>query len=189
MTSLIKNKAENKGNPDVVYVGGPYYVDAQSTKVLFPFSFKNGELEIVTANGFNITSGEKPLNFGTTQGGLARRHGGLNLVQTIGPNFKTYIYNCTWGPDSSWEVNSLSSIKVYTPGVITRVQQLEYTDNLPLYINPSGDAYVVSSKAPEGFALDTTYGTTYAFEKPLVIQVQTAGNGIQYITFFTAWDH
>ena len=176
--------------PDIVYVGGPYYDDPQSNKVLFPFTFKNGSLDINPINGFDVTSGIKPKNVGTTTGGLARRLGGLNLVQTIGTNFKNYIYNCTWGDDSSWDVSSISSIKVQTPGIVTRVQQLNYTENLPSYINPTGDAFIVSNNAPTDFALDTTnFGATYVFEKPLVVSINTVGQGTQYITFFTSWDH
>lgn len=193
MSSLTKTMATNsKSLPDIVYVGGPYYVKPiTSEKLLFPFTFKNGTLDINPINGFDLTSGDTPLNFGNVPGGSARRHGGLNLVQEIGPNFKTYIYNCTWGADSSGNVLSLSSIKVYKPGVVTRVQQLDDGTNIPSYINPTGDGYVVSSQAPEDFAFPAleNYGVTYAFEKPLVVSVSTVGNGTQYITFFSTWDH
>jgi len=194
MSSLIRTTAtNNKALPDIVYVGGPYYVKpVTSEKLLFPFTFKNGTLDINPINGFDLTSGDKPLNFGlAVPGGSARRHGGLNLVQNIGPNFKTYIYNCTWGEDASGNVTSLASIKVYKPGVVTRVQQLDDGTNIPSYINPTGDGYVVSSYPPEDFAFTTleNYGVTYAFEKPLVVSVSTVGNGTQYITFFSTWDH
>ena len=158
MSSLIRTTAtNNKALPDIVYVGGPYYVKpVTSEKLLCPFTFKNGTLDINPINGLDLTSGDKPLNFGiAVPGGSARRHGGLNLVQNIGPNFKTYIYNCTWGEDASGNVTSLASIKVYKPGVVTRVQQLDDGTNIPSYINPTGDGYVVSSYPPEDFAFTT----------------------------------
>ena len=195
MSSLTKTMATNsKALPDIVYVGGPYYNrPVTSEKLLFPFTFKNGTLDINPINGFNLTSGDTPLNIGdgVVPGGSVRRHGGLNLVQDIGPNFKTYIFNCTWGADSDWEVSSLASIKVYKPGVVTRVQQLDDGANIPSYINPVGDGYVISSQAPDDFTFTTleNYGVTYAFEKPLVVSVSTVGHGTQYITFFSTWDH
>lgn len=203
MTSIIKTVASTRENQEIVYVGGPYYDDLQSKKTLFPFTFKKGVLEIANINGFNLTGvglldgkAVKPLNVGTANGGLAKRHGGLNLVQDIGPNFKTYIYNCRWAEDASGDVVSISSIKVKTPGIITRVQQLnnstnDVTTNLPQYINPTGGSYVVSDKVPvDGYAFEnSTYGTTYAFIEPLVVQIETVGYGVQYVTFFTSWDH
>jgi len=192
MTSLTKSTAKLNDDHYIHFIGGPYYDDANSNKVLFPFTFKNGVLDINDATGFNIASGQTPKNVGTSDGGLVRLQGGLNLVQSIGPNFQTYIASCVWGPNPTYAVSSPSSVKVYKPGVVSRVQQLDYTSNLPANINHSADAYVVSSNPPDSdftFASLPNYGVTYAFNKPLVVSVKTVGAGTQYITFFSTWDH
>jgi hypothetical protein len=188
MTSLLRTVATaKKTDTRIQYVGGPYYTDVQTAKkTLFPFTFKNGQLDISTKTGFVLDSGNKPLN---GNGGFqVSLLGGLDLVQTIGPNFKEFVYNCTWGEDSSWDVTSITSIKVYSPGVITKVQQLN-PDALPLNIDPNGDATVVSSYPPGEFvAGGVNYGTAFVFERPLVLSLNTVGHGTQYITFYTSWD-
>ena len=181
-----------KSSPTIQYVGGPYYDDPHSNKVLFPFSFLNGELDINPINGFNLESGILPKNVGPSGvGGLVRLLGGVNLVQSIGQNFKKYIFNCTWGINSGWDISNINSIQVYKNSVITKVQQLDYLTNLPNYINPEDDSYVISSNPPSDFTFPdvANYGVTYIFDSPLVISVDTVGNGKQYITFFSSRDH
>jgi hypothetical protein len=207
MTSLTKTTSINDEKQLIHFVGGPYYNDASSRKLLFPFTFKNGILEINLINGFSLTSGFTPLNFGSgglVDGGLVRLHGGLNLVQYIGPNFKTYIKNCTWKDETyNYAITSEATVSVYTPGVVSRVQQLDNTTNLPMSINPgtgAGEAYVLSTSVPtEGFISPLpNFGVTYAFNKPLVVSATgiptpiaggTAGAAqTVYITFFSSWD-
>jgi len=211
MTSLTKTTSINDEKQLIHFVGGPYYNDASSRKLLFPFTFKNGILEINLINGFSLTSGVTPLNFGSggsaADGGLVRLHGGLNLVQYIGPNFKTYIKNCTWknkDNTNNYNITSEATISVYTPGVVSRVQQLDNITNLPTSINPgtgAGDAYVLSTDTPtEGFVSPLqNFGVTYAFNKPLVITATaipslavspfTASPAqTVYVTFFSSWD-
>ena len=188
MTSLLRTVATaKKTDARIQYVGGPYYYDTNAKKTLFPFTFKNGQLDISTESGFDVESGTLPAN---GNGGLqVNLLGGLNLVQSIGANFKTYVYNCQWGEDSSWDITSLNSIKVYTPGVITKVQQLNI-ESLPLNIDPNGSTPVISATPPGEFVAGyANYGSAFVFEKPLVLSVQTVGNGTQYITFYTSWDH
>jgi hypothetical protein len=121
--------------------------------------------------------------------------GGLHLIQSIGPNFRTYLQNVIWQTEDPIPYKA-SNITVYKPGLVTRVQQLS-SQNLPNDIDPDY-SYVSSSKAPvDDFLLDIEgYGTTYAFEKPLVLSVDATRNespfdslGKQYITFYTSWDH
>ena len=189
MTSLLRTMATaKKTETRIQYVGGPYYIDlaGDAQKCLFPFTFKNGQLEISTATGFDLESGDKPLN--GSGGFQVSLLGGLDLVQSIGTNFKNYVYNCRWGADSSWDVASLNSIKIHTPGVITKVQQLN-VDALPINIDPNGDATVVSAIPPGEFvAGHANYGSAFVFERPLVLSLTTVGNGTQYITFYTSWD-
>jgi hypothetical protein len=188
MTSLLRTVATAKKTEGrIQYAGGPWYYGPNAKKTLFPFTFKNGVLDISTDSGFDLVANGKPLN---GSGGIqVNLQGGLYLVQALGNNFKTYISNCQWGVDSSWNVASIDSIKVYTPGVMTKVQQLNQ-DSLPLNIDVNGDATVVSATPPGEFVAGyTNYGSAFVFEKPLVVVLQTVGNGTQYVTFYTSWDH
>lgn len=188
-----------KSLPDVQFVGGPYYRRiADPQKLLFPFIFEKGALEIKIINDFDVMSTIPPLGIRPAdEGGIARCMGGLRLVQSIGPNFLTYIQNVIWETDNVSPIQyKASNVKVYKPGVVTRVQQLS-SQNLPNDIDPDY-SYVSSSKAPEGdFILGIEgYGSTYVFEKPLVLSVDATRNddpsislGKQYVTFYTSWDH
>jgi len=200
MSSVSRTLAVNaKSLPDVQFVGGPYYSrTADPQKLLFPFILEKGALEIKIINDFDVTSTSPPLGIRPAdEGGIARRLGGLHLVQAIGPNFLTYIQNVIWNTsDVSPIAYKASNVKVYKPGLVTRVQQLS-SQNLPNDIDPDY-SYVSSSSAPEDdFLLGIEgYGSTYAFEKPLVLSVDATRNdspylslGKQYITFYTSWDH
>ena len=200
MSSVSRRLAVNaKALPDVQFVGGPYYRrETDPQKLLFPFILEKGALEIQVINDFDVTSETPPLGILTIEeGGIARRMGGLHLVQSIGPNFQTYIQNVVWQTSDESPVSyKASNIKVYKPGLVTRVQQLS-SQNLPNDIDPDY-SYTSSDKAPvDDFLLDIEgYGTTYAFEKPLVVSVNATRNvspfdslGKQYITFYTSWDH
>jgi len=198
MSSVTRALATNtKSLPDVQYAGGPSYIRSEDPqKLLFPFVILNGALEIQLINDFDITSTTPPLGtLNIRHGNLIRRMGGLHLIQSIGPLFKTYIQSVEWVTNDTEPITyKASNITVYTPGLVTKVQQLS-SQNLPLSIDPAY-SYVSSDTPPQNFILDVTgYGTTYAFEKPLILSVDattTPGNvpiGKQYITFYTAWDH
>ena len=200
MSSVSRRLAVNaKSLPDVQFVGGPYYQRATDPqKLLFPFVLEKGALEIQVINDFDVTSETPPLGIlPIEEGGIARRMGGLHLIQSIGSNFRTYIQNVVWETNAETPVAyKASNITVYKPGLVTRVQQLS-SQNLPNDIDPDY-SYVSSSNAPvDDFLLDIEgYGSTYAFEKPLVVSVDATRNvspfdslGKQYITFYTSWDH
>lgn len=194
MSSLLKQTAENtKALPLVQFVGGPYYYGTDAQKLLFPFTFLNGTLDINPINGFNVDSPSQPLGIGSSAGFQVRRLGGQNLVESIGVTFRDYIYNCNWSPDDDnnpdYNVRSKESIQVLLPGVVTKVQQLSNT-NLSPYSNPIR-SFVISDKPPvQDFVMNIpSYGSTYVFEKPLVIKLKTVGQGTQYITFFSSFDH
>jgi hypothetical protein len=173
MTSLLKHTAVNaKTFPTVQFVGGPYYFGTNGQRLLFPFTFQNGCLEIEPNNGFDLLSNTQPLGINGAAGFQIRRMGGQNLVQTIGNNFKTYIFHCNWsesGSDTDYNIQSLQSIAVHSPGIVTRVQQLS-NQNLSPYSNPS-TSFVLSSNPPNTDFVSNlpSFGATYAFEKPLVV--------------------
>jgi hypothetical protein len=195
MSSLQKSFAVNtKGLPDIQYVGGPYYTADATPEpdliLLFPFTFKNDTLDIQYINGFTSEYSTAPLTSSSipNSGGLARRLGGLNLVQKIGPNFLHYIKSVTWEDYPSGPTYTVNSASVYKPGLVTKVQQLSH-QNLPNSIDPD-KSYISSSEPPDtDFTLELTsgYGSSYVFEKPLVIIANTTV-GTRYITFYTSWD-
>lgn len=196
MSSIHKTPFVNaKALPDVQYAGGPYYT-VGGNKYLFPFVFKNGELDLQYINGFTALYTGTPQ--GTTieeEGGLVRRLGGINLVQKLGSKFKKYIESVTWVDTTGGLMYTATHAKVYKPGLVTKVQQLS-DQNLPNDINPI-DSYISTDKAPDSdFAVNITgYGSTYVFEKPLVVVVDATGTspiqslGKRYITFYTSWDN
>ena len=195
MSSLQKGfHANTKALPDVQYVGGPYYSTGgdNPTLALFPFTFQSGTLEIVYRNGFDATIAIAPLSAkGQSKLGLARRLGGIHLVQSIGPKFRKYIETVEWG--STAPLFRAKHVAVYKPGIVTKVQQLS-DQNLPSDAIAQPYSYVVSANPPTtDFLLDTAgYGITFAFEKPLVVSVDAyiadVFSGKRYITFYTSWD-
>jgi len=186
----MRNKATNNRTfPLVQYIGGPYYNDASSNKLLFPFTFLNGTLDIDTSTGFDLSGAGLPGNIGISgSGGLVRYLGGQNLVQNIGSNFKKYIFNQEDWDDSASKiirVSDINSIKVYKTAIVTKVQQLS-SINLPDSINTN--SYALSASPSDSFAF-LNNGVTYAFDTPLVISFNAGTDGIKYLTFFSTMIH
>jgi len=165
--------------PDVRFAGGPTYdadAGADVRNQLFPFTYSSGTIDLPSS--FLTTIGSTVPGNGGVQ---VRRLGGSNLVQTVGNNLKSYIrtVNTGWGQGS---IGGSVAITVAQPGVVTLVQQLGL-DNLPATIDAG--SYKVSTTAPTTNFIQ--YGSTWLFDKPLVIKVAT-GTPF-YITFYTQWDH
>jgi hypothetical protein len=162
--------------PDIRFAGGPTY-----SGVLFPFTYSSGVVDL--PSGWASGKTAAPAN----EGCQVRRLGGDFLVQSIGSNFKSYIYNVT--NLGGYKVQNTTSIRVTLPGVVTKVQQLG-TQNLPATI--STGSFSVSTSAPTADFIQ--YNSSYAFDKPLVVQADAkpVGGGSTitlYITFYTQWDH
>ena len=64
-----------------------------------------------------------PTYFNFPLSSQVRMMGGTNLVTDIGPNFRQYISTLY---SSQYEGN-VTSIKVYSPGIVTKVQILDIT--------------------------------------------------------------
>jgi hypothetical protein len=164
--------------PDVRFAGGPTY-DADTTAgvrhQLFPFTYSSGTLDL-PSSFLSTISTTLPGNGGVQ----VRRLGGSNLVQTVGNNLKSYIrtVGTNWGQGA---IGGSVAITVAQPGIVTLVQQLGL-NNLPATIDAG--SYKVSTSAPANFI---QYNSTWLFDKPLVIKVNTATPF--YITFYTQWDH
>lgn len=177
--SASKNFFANvsSGSPSIVYASGPTYVGPNSINLLFPFSISSGVLEVALVNNFSV-SGSLPQNMGAT----VKLSGSQQRVSNIGPNFKSYIKNRTWGDRTITNVNSIS---VFTPAQMTQVQQLDET-----FVGHMNEvSYKVTGGAPpSNFALQFSgFGVTWAFLTPLVIRATDSTGHMFYITFVTSW--
>ena len=166
--------------PDVKFVGGPTY-DVGGTKLLFPFTYKNGVLDLPSS----FSSTTAPANDGVQ----IRRLGGTNVVNSVGPTLKNYLFGVT--NLGGYKIQSASSIVVSLPGIVTRVQQLSLA-NLPATINST--SFKVSESVPVTDFLG--YTPCFVFDKPLVLRASAkvwdnAGSATRniYVTLYTSWDH
>jgi len=166
--------------PDIKFVGGPTY-DVAGTKLLFPFTYKNGMLDLPSS----FSSTAEPANDGVQ----VRRLGGDNVVNSVGTTLKSYLYGVL--NLGGYKIQSASSIQVVLPGVVTKVQQLSLA-NLTTTINST--SYKVSESVPVTDFLG--YTPCFVFDKPLVLSASAKvwNNGSSatrtiYVTLYTSWDH
>jgi len=126
-----------------------------------------------------------PTYFNFPLSSQVRRLGGSHLVQSIGENFKEYVRTIY---ESQYET-VVTNIRVYIPGVVTKVQILDVfalgtwlgivNPDLPLPL--SGD----SSIPPNNNYITNIFpgtNTTYVFLQPLTIEVTMTGEGVRYFT-------
>jgi hypothetical protein len=164
--------------PDVKFVGGPTY-DVEGTKLLFPFTYKNGVLDLPSS--FSSTSA--PANDGVQ----VRRLGGTNVVNSVGPTLKNYLFGVL--NLGGYKIQNTSSIAVVLPGIVTKVQQLSLA-NLPATIDST--SFKVSESVPVTDFLG--YNACYMFDKPLVLsayaqKISDSSYHTIYVTLYTSWDH
>lgn len=153
--------------------------------MLFPFTYKNGVLDIALMDGVDtFLNGTPPLSppLSSFQNGnvdnnyLFKLLGGKGLVTSLGPNFLRYI--------TGWRnLDQNSSIAILKPGIMTKVQAS------PKQIANSGYAYTDSPHPPssdQDIAGDSSnmYRTTWIFKQPLTIAV-TENGIVSYVTFYT----
>ena len=169
--------------PDVMFASGPTFLNGSTTQ-LMPFSYLNNKLDLPSANPSTYLSGS-----GDTLGNAGvtiRMLGGVNQVLSIGTNLQSVIKGKTW---DGFTINPSATLTVVSPGIVTRVQQLGAT-----YLAPTWDvkSYNVASTIWNNSNF-VQYNATYLFQKPLVIQVSNATNGVYTgpicITLQTSWDH
>jgi hypothetical protein len=170
-----------------IYVNGPGYDDSSmgGIEVLFPFTYSNGVLDLninPAANSFEADMIDISNNGPSDSVDVAvKLMGGLGLVRALGPNFLRYIR--AWR-DGSIDANS--PITIYTPGVMTKVQQIPIgamTDEKTATISsepPTSTEYVSGNQA-------NNFMTAWVFKHPLTITILESGI-IQYITFSTVFD-
>jgi len=163
--------------PDIRFVGGPTYGGH-----LFPFTYNNGVLDLPSS--FLSTVGSNaPANEGTQ----VRRLGGDNVVNSVGPSLKSYLYGVT--NLGGYKIQNTTSIRVVLTGVVTKVQELSLA-NLPATIDST--SFKVSESVPVTDFLG--YSACYMFDKPLVLsayaqKISDSSYHTIYVTLYTSWDH
>lgn len=166
------------GLPMIVSVTGPSYVGPNSINLLFPFTVNNGVMELNPVNNFNLSSGILP-----TVNTVSVRLSSTNKnVTSIGPNFKTYIKNCTWAGRT---IPNISSISVHIAATVTQVQQLDETF---VGRNRNVSYTVTNGVPPNNYSLQFAgFGVTHAFLTPLTISARDSSGNVFYITFISTW--
>jgi len=173
---------------------------------LIPFLYENGKLDIdfdapISCLNGNCTFPDTmmatvvdqsrphfPTYFNYPLSSQVRLLGGTNLVTDIGNNFRQYVSTLY----SSVYSSTVTSISVYSPGIVTKVQTLDITTlgTWLSIINPGiaeGSTYASgdSINPPVGDYVSQSgigYGITYVFTQPLTIAVAMDGQPMHYFT-------
>jgi len=166
--------------PDVVFVSGPTYYDSVNSKdLLMPFTYSNGKLDIA-AGSYPGSSGGSPPPLGNA-GASVRLLGGSYQVTSLGTTLQSVLRT-----GKQWAGHDLSgAITVVSPGIVTRVQQLDQR-----FLAPTWDTQSYSvSTVPWNNSNFILYNTVYMFTKPIVLKVKdTTGTDI-WITLQSSFDH
>lgn len=193
----MRSQSNTKNLPLNTYVSGPTYINpnfntvGNTPSMLFPFNYlKNGMLELVPDESFLQIQESNYLFPGYNNLRPIRLLGGQNIVTDIGPllvNYITVIYNNKYNASGG-----VSSVSVYQPGVVTKVQTLD-AGNLgytffPDNANPSDAQSGDSSRPPNpNYTMGTaenSWFTTYVFTSPLTLQITfNAPGDTRYFTF------
>jgi hypothetical protein len=162
-----------------------YYDNIFDRDVLFPFSYSNGVLDIsYAANSFKEEMVDTLNREPDSNSDVAIRvTGGLQLVSSLGENFKAYIR--AWRDGT---IDADSPILIHIPSQVIRVQEIDSA-----FVNTNDDdAYRISSRPPSGDTYTigndaNQYRTTYVFKTPLTFTIVESGV-VKYITFRTIMD-
>jgi hypothetical protein len=188
MASVYREYAQRKeGLTRFLKPESPCYIDSGLGigKVLFPFSYSNGKLDIsYSGNTFEadmvISTGNAPLDETDT---AIRILSGPYLVTSLGDNFKEYI--------RSWRNGTIdpgSPINIYINPQVIRVQEAQYSN----VDADSGNSYKISTTPPASDTYPTgsvqnAYQAKYIFKTPLTFTI-VEGGVTQYITFKSVLD-
>jgi len=142
----MRSISSTKNVPLNSYVSGPTYINpsignfGEVPSLLFPFNYlKNGMLELILDPYFIGIQEANYIFPGYNNLHPVRHLGGHNMVTSIGPeliNYITVIYNNKYN-----SAGGVSSVTVYQPGIVTKVQTLDVanlgTSIFPGNVNPS----------------------------------------------------
>jgi hypothetical protein len=199
MSSSQRSLSTSKNLPLNNYVTGPTYIyppnqfevgDPPSVR-LIPFDYlKNGELELKPDSYFIDIQQENHYFPGYDNINPVRMLGGHNMVTSIGPNLTAYIsdiYNNKFTTEGG-----VNSVSVYSPGVVTKVQQLDLQvigpakntlDTTPEAGRQSGDSLVPPTANYITGDATNNFNTTYIFESPLTLKISFNNGMTRYYTF------
>lgn len=155
-----------------------YQNNSIDARVLIPFTYSNGVLDVATIPGFLPSDGEG--NGDGFSWRMVKPMGGLGLVTSLGNSFKTWFENYEGGVDSG-------SIEIYTRPTMTKVQMTvpdgasilnsQYAYRGGLTEAPSSDEFVTGSPS-------TSWDTVWVFKTPLVLKYKDSGN-VRYASLYT----
>lgn len=195
---MSRSLANTSNLPFNVYVSGPTYIFPPDTTIplqpvrLIPFNYlKNGVLELNPDFYFTVMQNTNNYFPGDNNTTPVRLLGGHNMVTNIGPNLSAYItsiYNNKFNA-----AGGVQSVSVYSPGVVTKVQILDYNalGALGVDVNTSTSDKQIgdSSHPPETHYINgdntNNYNTTYVFESPLTLIINFGNGSSRYYTFKT----
>ena len=163
-------------------------IDFEAVIPCYPYGYCSFQETMMTTQA-NASIPHFPTYFNFPLSAQVRMMGGTNLITDIGANFRQYIMTIY----ASQFSDTVTSIKVYSEGIVTKVQVLDII-NLGTWlsiINPTvGGGEVLSGDSitpPVGDYVSqiipgSNYGITYVFLKPLTLAVTMANNGVHYFT-------
>ena len=168
MSSVFRTFASNILLPQP---GSVVTISYNNLPVQFSYDKKNGTLDFVFANGFDVNA---DISRSTTLYVRGSNNLAVRLVDKIGPNFISWMEN-NEGVD-------VGSISVYEKPIVFRANVLLPTRE------PNNDHAMFETTAKISF--DESYGTkannyltTFLFKKPLVLKYTKSG--ITYYRSFT----
>ncbi len=167
MSSAVKTVSSNVVLPQP---GSVITISYNGLPVQFSHD-RNGTLDFVFANGFNVTA---DINRTTTMYIRGSNNGAIRSVDKIGPNFISWL-EINEGVDAG-------SVSVYEKPIVFRANLL-----LPDR-EPNNDHAMFETTVPISFEQSpgndaNKYFTTFLFKKPLVLKYKKSG--ITYYRTFT----
>lgn len=187
MTSIARaHRPRSQGLTRFLKPESPCYDDSgEGRRVLFPFSYANGVLDLsYSGNTFEadmVTSLNQSPSAETDT--AVQVVGGPHLVTALGENFKAYIR--AWRDGS---IDAGSPIEIHIRPQVIRVQEAQ-SENVDAN---SGSSYKISTLPPASDTYPTGapinhYQSKYVFKTPLTFTIVESGI-TQYITFRTMLD-
>jgi hypothetical protein len=173
-----------------------YYNGELNHNVLVPFLASNGVLDVSVIPGFNPSDGGYYDRFRGTNWRKVKPMGGVEPIKELGANFVTWFTNAmqNWVDDNEGDSVSITNVKLYQPGIMTKVAQvngggesIDVGTNSDVWLNTNYGAQVWSASPPPGDEFVTgddtnNFNTSWVFKSPVVISFVYSG-ATYYTTF------
>jgi hypothetical protein len=169
MSSIFRTIASNIELPQP---GSVITISYNGLPVQFSYDKKNGTLDFIFANGFDVNA---DINRSTTMYIRGSNNGAVHLVNKIGPNFISWM--------QTNEGVDVGSISIYERPIVFRANLLLPTRE------PNNDHSMFESTDQISFEQSSgteanKYFTTFLFKRPLVLKYTKSG--ITYYRCFTS---